>query len=216
MKPKILIAIPMLNTVRAEFFQSIMGLQGVGEAKLALEVDSLTHMARNHLALKAINGNYDYIFWLDSDVVFEPDLLVNLYEDISEGHDYVTALYFKRVLPTAPVICKELVYEKDEKTGITTHKAEFYNDYPKDSLFPVAASGLGACLMRTEIVKKVAESLKCAPFDPLPHLGEDFSFCHRLTQLGIEMVCDSSLKLGHVGTMIYHEGIFEQQDEEEA
>ena len=35
--------------------------------------------------------------------------------------------------------------------------------------------------------------------------GEDLSFCLRARELGAEIWCDSTIKLGHVGTAVYDE-----------
>lgn len=213
--PKILIAIPMLNGVTPEFFTSFLSLQSVGNTKLSVEVGSLTYMARNRLAEKAIDGNFDYVLWLDSDMVIPPDALKRLLADAETGKKYITGLYFKRAFPIAPVVCKDIKWEEDEDTGITNHGAELYMDYPKDRIFRIAGSGMGCCLMKTDLLKEVAVRFKTALFNPLPYLGEDYSFCYRLGQMGVKMWCDSRVKFGHVGTMVYDEEIFLQQIEED-
>lgn len=88
-KPKIMIAIPMLNTLCAEFFTSIMTIKTNGNTQIAVEVGSLVYEARNKLMLKALEKEADYILWLDSDMKFPPDILLKLLEDAEQGMEYV-------------------------------------------------------------------------------------------------------------------------------
>lgn len=214
MAPKVMIAVPMMGTVRSEFLLSLVSMANPGGAKLAVEANSLVYAARNSLTVKALENGYDYILWIDSDMTFPPEMLLRLLEDAeSMNLDYVSGLYFSRRYPTRPLILKDIQWERDEETGIIKHGAEMYWDYPEDSVFPIAGSGLGCVLMRTELAMKVAEAFMIPAFDPLPSFGEDYSFCWRLKQLGVKMWCDSRVKLGHVGTMIYDENVYRSQGE---
>ena len=209
---KILIATPMLGTVNANFLTSMMALQGEGHTQYAVEIGSLVYMARNRLAAKAVDGGFDYILWLDSDMIFPSNVIKALMHDARQGLEYVSGLYFRRRLPTEPVICKDVVWERGED-GVIKHGAEPYMDYPRDSIFEIAGSGLGFCLMKVDIVKEVAKQFMMPPFDPMPALGEDFSFCWRLKKLGVPMYCDSSVKCGHAGEVIFDENTFLNQRE---
>ena len=204
---KILIAVPLMDKVPVDFMLSLMSLKLPGQTQLAIERNTLVHDARNNLFFKAVKNGYDWIFWIDSDMVFKPDTLQKLIETAEQGYDYVTALTFSRRMPTSPTICKELHWERKEN-GEIDHGCTFYKDYPKDSVFPIAAAGCACLLMKTELCEKVIQNFGCAPFDNLPCVGEDYSFCWRLTQLGVEMVCDSRVKVGHVGEMIYDEDVY--------
>lgn len=210
-KPKIMIAIPMLNTLCAEFFTSIMTIKTNGNTQIAVEVGSLVYEARNKLMLKALEKEADYILWLDSDMKFPPDILLKLLEDAEQGMEYVCGLYFKRQLPTSPVIAKSITWEQDKNTGIVTHGAELYTDYPKDEVFEIAGSGFGCVLTKTSLILECAEKFATSPFDPLPQLGEDYSFCWRAGMISKKLYCDSRVKVGHVGTMIYDETLYENQ-----
>jgi len=210
---KVLIAIPTLNTICVEFFNSIMGLKTNGMAQIGIEVGSLVYEARNKLVLKALERECDYILWLDSDMVFTPDVLLKLMEDAELGMDYVCGLYFKRTLPTNPVIAKTITWERDSETGVVNHGAELYLDYPKDQVFEIAGSGFGCVLTKTQLILDAAEQFAMSPFDPLPSLGEDYSFCWRVGKMGRKMYCDSRVKVGHVGTFIYGEDTYLMQKE---
>jgi GT2 family glycosyltransferase len=82
---------------------------------------------------------------------------------------------------------------------------ETYEDYPKDSVFEIAGAGFGCCIMRMSMVKDLIERCKGNPFQPLPELSEDYSFCYRAKQAGYRLWCDSRIRPGHAGLHVYTE-----------
>lgn len=215
-KTKVVIGIPMLDRIPADFFQSMLtiNLKDI-DGKVSVEAGSLVYTARNSITAHAAEVGAEYVFWLDSDIVFPRNALQILLEDARKGHlDYVSGLYFKRALPTAPVIAKELVWEKTEK-GSYNAGAVPYTDYPQGKLFEIAGSGFGCCLTSVEALLAVTEQFKMSPFEPLPNLGEDYSFCKRFAQIGGKMWCDSRVKCGHVGKYVYDEKVWLEQESEE-
>ena len=209
-QPKVMIAVPMQGTVCADFFDSVLGLRSNGNTKICTVVNSLVYDARNKLAMEAIREGFDYILWIDSDMTFDGDALMRLLEDAEAGREYVSGLCFSRKLPTVPVLCKKLTWEQKGDSGIV-HDQSLYLDYPKDEIFEVDASGAAFCLVKVSLIKEVAEHFRMSPFHPLPFMGEDYSFCWRVKQLGKKMYCDSRVKIGHVGTFIYNEPVYLEQ-----
>ena len=193
---KTLIAIPAMEQMHSWTAQCLMDLRQVGECKTEFIIRMQVDMARNVLAKKACEGGFDRILWIDSDMTFEPDLMERLGADIDAGWDVVSGLYFKRTFPVEPVIYKEIDTEKPE--------AKTYWDYPKDSLFEIAGCGFGGVLMKTEVLNDLSEP----PFLPFLHLSEDLSFCVRMGEKGRKIACDSTVKLGHMGTIVYGEKLY--------
>ena len=208
---KILIAIPTMSTVPTEFMASMLGLQTVEQTKISIAANSLVYMARNQLAMQAIDNCFDYIFWLDSDMTFPGDALKRLYETMENGIvdvDLVSGLYFTKSIPPKPVVYKEVKWDADED-GTINHEAEPWYDYPKNKVFGIGGCGFGGVLVRTQAILDVAEKFRCSPFEPLPMLGEDLSFCWRMGVLNKNMVCDSRVKFGHVGSYVFDEGVYD-------
>lgn len=194
-----LIAIPCMDTVHTIFFKSVLGLQREGEVRFALSCSSLVYDARNKLCNQAITEGYDRILWLDSDMDFQPDLLIRLSKTMDEtGADLVSGLYFTRKAPVQPVIYKETGYWHNAELNEVTPHAKAYLDYPRDSVFKIAACGFGGVLMTVDLAKKVEDKYG-VPFSPIVGFGEDLSFCLRAEEFGAKMLCDSRIKLGHVG-----------------
>lgn len=140
-------------------------------------VDSLIYVGRNCLSAFALKNEVEYVLWLDSDMVFETDLLERLQNDIETGKDIVTALYFNRRYPYNLVIYQKAGFEDGKIV------CEEYNDYPKDCLFTVNACGFGAVLMKTKVLCDIEKKYDNW-FAPFIGFGEDFSFCIRAKECG--------------------------------
>ena len=104
---KTVIAIPCMETVQTEFVRSLVNMRYVGEVQFIFTECSLVYQARTALCGMAMEAKADYVLWLDSDVVFQPDLMEKLMEDI-QGKDMVTAVYHGRRAPFRPVIYKTI------------------------------------------------------------------------------------------------------------
>ena len=140
-----LVAIPCMDMVQTSFMKSLLRLMSVDETQISFRVSSLVYDSRNQLAGEAISQGYDRILFLDSDMVFQPDLLIRLSRDMDEGRDYVCGLFFRRKPPYNPVIYKNLEYERD---GLKLDmKLDPYLDYPQNEIFEVAGSGFGAVMI---------------------------------------------------------------------
>lgn len=193
-----LIALPCMDMVHTVFLKALMGMDRVGDTHFSISCSSLVYDARNTLAKQAVIEGFDRVLWLDSDMDFSPDLLKRLSADMDEGREMVSGLYFKRKAPVKPVIYKELGFWRDKEKDEVTPIAIPYEDYPKDEIFTIAGCGFGGCLVSVDLIKRVGDKFGL-PFSPLMGFGEDLSFCSRVSQLGVEMFCDSRVKMGHVG-----------------
>ena len=209
---KTLICIPCMDMVPTAFMQSLLGLKIVGEAGCSIKTSSLIYDARNLLCKEAVEGGYDRMMWLDSDMVFEPDIMERLSQRLDEGKDIVTALCFRRKPPIKPTIYKEVGFVREGNE--TRPAAIYYEDYPKDSLFEVKGFGFACVMMKTEIAERVAEKYRL-PFSPALGFGEDLSFCGRLSELGVKLWCDSSIKVGHIAQHVVTENDYERIRENE-
>lgn len=197
---KVLIAVPCMDQVPAQFAQCLATLGKVDKTIVAFQIGSLVYTSRNDLVQIAIKQGCDYIFWLDSDMMFPPDVLVRMFEDLKHG-DIVSGLYFRRVAPFTPVI-----YDKLDIDDTGCHYTE-PKDIP-DGIFEVAGCGFGCVLMPTDIMLDVLEKYG-SPFTPINGIGEDLSFCWRARQLGFKIVCDPDIPLGHVGHHVITRELYE-------
>ena len=208
---KTLIAVPCMDTLPLPFFTSFVSLRKPDGTNWAPISNCLIYDSRNIFSSNAIREGYERVLWLDSDMQFEPDLLERLSADMDEdpGKKVISALYFKRKIPTTPVIYKKLDYGQSEAWQIKA-TVESYLDYPKDTLFEVEGCGFGAVLTNVDILRDVWDSFG-PPFDPMTHMGEDLSFCWRVKQLGEKIYCDSRVKVGHIGQYTFDESVYKAQ-----
>lgn len=200
---KTLIAIPCMDMVHTGFMKSLMMMDRVGDIGFSIISSSLIYDARNTLAKHGVDGDFDRILWLDSDMEFGSDLLKRLSQDMDENNlDMVGGLYFTRKEPSLPVVYEKVGYyhsDNDEVSPVALH----YYEYPKDQLFPCEGIGFGAVLVKVDLIKKVQEKYGL-PFSPVLGFGEDLSFCMRAKEFG-EIYCDSRIKVGHIGQKVYSE-----------
>lgn len=197
---KILIAIPCMDSVPAQFAHSLSlltsyGIDGV-EISVRFNLGSLIYSSRNQLAGLALADDADLIMWFDSDMVFNPDTLIRMLKDIDDGADFVTGVYYRRTEPFTPTLFKSL-----EIDGNNNAEFENYEDIP-EAPFEVAGCGFGCVLMKTDLIRQVYKKFGRL-FSPIGEVGEDLSFCWRARQCGYTLMCDPSIDLGHVAhTMV--------------
>lgn len=191
---KILIAIPCMDTIPVQFCQSLSTLERVEQTVIAFQVGSLVYSSRNGLALEAIRQGADYIFWLDSDMMFAPGILRYMLSEIEklEGDAILSGVYFRRMPPFSPVAYKKL--DIDQSKGASWEELK---EIP-DGTFEVEGVGFGCVLMPTAAVIDVQTKFGTL-FNPILGTGEDLSFCWRARQCGWKFYCDPKPELGHVG-----------------
>lgn len=199
---KVLIAVPCMDQVPAPFCQSLAQLKKVGECVLAMKSGSLIYTSRNSLATMAIQMDADYVFWLDSDMVFQPDTLVRMMDTVQKHNiDMLTGLYFRRVPPYSPVLFDKL----EMRTKTVLDWSEF-KTIPED-LFEVGGCGFGCVLVSTEVLMSV-QGKHGNMFAPMGNNGEDIAFCIRARDCGYKIICDPSIICGHVGYSVVDDQFF--------
>ena len=200
---KVFIAVPSMDTLPALFCQSLALLQRAGDTMIGFEVGSLVYNARNNLARQAINAEADWVLWLDSDMVFGPDLLQRMLKVCTENDiDFLTALCFRRKPPYTPCLFDRL--DKIDKGASYTALLSV-----PDGRFKVGGCGFAGVLMSTQVILDVGAKFGGRMFDPMEGFGEDVSFCWRARQCGYDIWCDSDIEMGHVGSCVVTRGYFE-------
>ena len=198
---KVLIAVPALDVMPTLTTYSMLSMKRDCLSRFSFIVRASCHDARNLLAREAIDSGADRVLWIDSDMVFGDDLMIRLGADLDEGWDMVGGIYFRREIPTSPLVYNYIDWE--------TGKAEVWKDYPRDRLFQCAGFGFGAVMMTTELLKRVGDYA----FTPMNHLSEDLSFCARAWEAGARIACDSRVKVGHVGQIVIGEQLYRRAEE---
>lgn len=202
---KTLIAVPCMDFVPTDFLVSFVSLNRPSDADFAFTHSSLVYDARNTLAQTAMDGDYDRVLWIDSDMTFESDAMAELSHDLDDGRRVVGGLCFTR-RNTKPVIYSDVGIRLREDGRMEPYRT-YMENYPRNSLFKVAGIGAGFLMMETSVIREVYEKFG-PPFFPEIGFGEDLSFCRRCSQLGIDIWCDSSVKIGHIGQTVIDEATY--------
>lgn len=135
------------------------------------------HRNRNEAMAQAMKLGVTHILFVDSDMAFEKDAIQKL---LDADKDIVGANYNKRQLPITPIV----------KDGLS------------DNLFQTDFVPGGLMLINLEILKAMNEPW--FGFEPLEDLNDDDKFfCTRANQVGFEVWCDPTIKVGHIGSYIY-------------
>ena len=207
---KTLIAIPTHDNVPVLFVKTFLDLIKPEGTTYSIIPGTLIYEARNLIAQKAVENNYDAVLWLDSDMIVPHDALIRLAEDMEKYRaDLVTGLYFRRKPPTNPVLSNDLYWRVNDDGNVETG-ATAYVDYPKNTVFPIRGTGFGCCLTSRNLLRKMVE-MYGSPFTPLMGMGEDFAFCWRADKDGFRLRCDSRVKCGHIGSVVFDERAFMAQ-----
>jgi len=204
---KTLIAIPCMDMVPVKFTEAIVSLDKPQGTFVSFRPNSLIYDSRNLLYLTAKENNMDRILWLDSDMVFEPDILRRMHEDMDTLNcEMLTGVYIKRAEPYTPVLFDTLEEPGVGPDGNPVQRVTCYVNYPEDQTFPVKGCGFGCVMMTVDLIHRVWQKFGPA-FNPYPWASEDISFCHRVNQLGVQIWCDSRIQCGHVGQFTYTDKI---------
>lgn len=207
-EPKIMIAIPCMDQIPTPFCKSIAMIQKVGQTAISFNVGSLIYNSRNALATRSIQIGADLVLWLDSDMTFDPDLLVRMYDVLTENNlDILTGLYFRRTAPYSPVIFDKLEFKDD-----VCEWTDWQDKAIPDGLFEVGGCGFGCVLMKTDVFFDVQGRFNDM-FGPIARVGEDLSFCWRARQCGYKVMCDPSIACGHAGYAIIDRRFYNEYTE---
>lgn len=147
-------------------------------------------VARNVLAGR-VDQRTDYALFLDDDMAFPSDIAERL---VKHNVDIVGALMFTKFPPFTPAL-KRIVDSADP------NGYQNFTDYPKDTLFEVAAIGFAATLIHRRVFEELGEQGQNGKewFTFTNGRGEDIDFCIRARQKGFRVWCDSTIKTRHVG-----------------
>jgi len=159
---------------------------------------------------KPFGGELDYDVWvtIDSDIIYTQSQILELIED-TDKYPVVSGIYRMEDMKHYAMV-KEWDLEHFKNTGsFQFATVEAMKDEPKH--IPVAYNGMGFFACR----KGVIEKLKYPYFSyPLIEIegkdgvllrdtcSEDVAFCKNLTDAGIPIIVNTSLRVGHEKTLV--------------
>lgn len=187
---RLLIAVPCTDYMHADFVQSLMKLTGHLQRegirhKVEIIAGTLVYLARDKLACQCINGDFTHLLFLDSDMVFDENIVETL---TFCGKDFVCGAFVSR-RPTY----RKCVYS-------SLQPLEPVKDWGMEP-FRVKGCGMACTMISREILEEVqAKHGTC--FSPEIHdgvkYGEDLAFCWRAIEAGAEIWCEPTARCGHI------------------
>ena len=187
---KLLIGVPCMDYLHVEFVKSLNALtthlcrEGVNFT-VEIQSGSLIYFARNRMANKAINEGYTHLLFLDSDMVFDENIVETLRFC---GKDFVCGIFQARRSPYGCCVFESLV---------PVRRVKNYGTEP----FRVKGCGMACTMIKTTVLQNVQQEYgNC--FDPGVYeditMGEDTAFCWRADKVGEEIWCDPTARVGHI------------------
>jgi len=184
----VLIGLPMINSVYADFFKSFNSAQllrfdeGVATVEMATWDNGVNN--RNKLVKSCLQGDFTHLFIMDIDNTFPEFTLSRL---LSHDKDVVGGFYTTKKPPF-------------HSTCFINNKSYVPQNGEKLKQVDIVASG---CML---IKRKVLESMKWPYFFLKPDYkkqefaSEDIGFCENVRNMGLEVWCDFSICCGHIGS----------------
>ena len=182
---EILIVVCTNRGMQPQTMQCLIDLNGEFDTLICEEGYTIAEN-RNYASVQALNGKYEWLLFIDDDMVFEPDLISRL---VKNNKDVCGVTYKPR--------CDD----SSKKTFHETHR----NNLKSDKLFETDAVGTGIMLIKTKILLDI----KRPWFDfewydnGCCKMGEDWIFCKKAIEAGYKVWCDPTSEVGHLGEKIY-------------
>lgn len=190
---KTLIAIPTSRDIEIQCAASIIGMEREGMIGVFCPQSYSIDASRNLIVEHALEIGYDYIMWIDSDMILPKNTLTTL---MSHDKDVVSGVYAYKLIGAENAVTKRF---KDKAKDI-------YEDIPlkeiteSKRLIEVDGVGFGCVLTKVDVFRHIKKPW----FRYTPNMGEDIYFCRKAQKAGYQVYLDTSILCGHVGSVNYN------------
>lgn len=153
---------------------------------------------RNYCVVQAQKNGSDYLLFVDDDMTFPAGTLSRL---LSHDKDVVGVNSYSRCLPLSSTV--GLMDKNGEYMHPDKH-TEWEMQIP-DGLFKAYFVGAGVLLIKMTVFNKIKKPYFQFTTDKNGQIihGEDGYFCNKVKKAGMDVWCDSSLDIGHLGEYSY-------------
>lgn len=150
--------------------------------------------ARNNLVQKAIDGGYDKLFMVDSDMIVPEDAVINLLD------------------PDVPIVTGVARYKNDSMlaplfkyTQDSTGCDAWHWDEIPNGRFPIRSGGVACAMIDVEMLRRYIRRPWFVWEERAngTYLGEDIGFYEKITGAGITPYADGRVRCGHIGRRVY-------------
>lgn len=196
---RIMIAVPSMEMVHADFALHLamatayMTRAGL-DVRCAFNIGSLITSARRELVKTFLEGDADFIWWLDSDMKFPIDAAIRL---LNRRKAIVGVNYRRRRFPNPTF------------TGMNEAGdgyAEFMTAAHSPDMERIDALPHGCVLVRRAVYERIPHPHYLQEYMPGTNseIAEDLYFCKQAKKAGFEIWCDQALsrEVAHIG--VFH------------
>lgn len=194
---KILLGMPTVGNIPSKTVISLLRTAERGKVEPMIVEGSLVYDARDTIARMAVDNGYDYVLYVDSDMVFTAD---DVKKVVSHQADICSGLYVTRRGENKNVCYSKIITRR----RFPYRAPKLIEDIATSGYGSVAAVGFGFCLVSVRALKSMFKRYKSL-FEPKWGVGEDIAFCIRAKKCGYSIFTDRDVKLGHIGEIVYGE-----------
>jgi GT2 family glycosyltransferase len=186
---KTLIAIPTSRDIEIQCAASIIGMEREGRIGVFCPQSYSIDASRNLIVEHALEIGYDYIMWVDSDMILPKNTLTTL---MSHDKDIVSGVYRHKLLFGKNVVAKRFIPDKKD-----TYEDLTIEEVKEPKLIEIDGVGFGCVLTKVDIFRNIKKPW----FRYSPAMGEDIYFCRKAQKAGYKIWLDTSIKADHIGTV---------------
>lgn len=187
---KILVAVPTYETIAPETFKSIYDLaKADNEVSFEFVKGYDCPTARNNIAQMAVDGDYDYVLMVDSDVIVPQNALECLLDPPGNI-----------VLGCCPRKNSTDGRIEIYRPGTFSFTDYFtYNSLPESDRVTVKGGGFACALVNVSVFKLLPFPwFKYVTYEDGSSLSEDLYFCIQANEAGFEVEADTRVRCGHL------------------
>lgn len=148
--------------------------------------------ARNSLCEFTLASGAEWLWFMDDDHAFAPDLLLKL---LSHNEKLIVPVCLMRTHPYMPVTFSERL--PDTPDGKARYLPVYYPDEENRGVIELAAGGCAGMLIHREVLESIE-----SPWFEYGFASEDMIFCEKAKERGFKIHCDLSARLGHITTAV--------------
>jgi hypothetical protein len=168
------------------------------EFHLNLRKGTYVQEMRNDCVKEARSVNADYLFFIDSDMIFPGDGLNRL---LAHNKDIIGGMYNMKQLPLVTTI--KLCNDKGERLFLKPEDIPSTLDIPKDRIFKVYGIPTGFLLIKLSAIEDLENPFDFDRDENGLIIGEDINFCIKCKEIGLDIWCDPTIQIGHIGSYVY-------------
>jgi len=187
---KICVGVPCQRTICSKTAGSLFSLtlDKSYQMRIVFSENCLVHENRNSLVKIAQDMKADYLFFVDSDIVFERDTLSRLLE---ADKDIIAASYNRRSLPEQGMV-------KDENMKLIDIQGRTFP-------FQCSYAPTGCMLIKISVFDKLEKPYFFFTLNDNGEMdkAEDYYFCDKARAGGFNIWCDPTIPVMHIGDYFY-------------